>query len=37
MDNKETEFEKMLRELEKMPVPKRTCNIDDDNCESCSG
>ena len=23
MENKETEFEKMLRELEKMPVPKR--------------
>jgi hypothetical protein len=37
MENKETEFEKMLRELEKMPVPERTCSIDDENCESCSG
>ena len=37
MEEKLTEFEKMLRELEKKPVPARTCNIDDENCESCSG
>ena len=33
----ETEFEKMLRNLESKPVPERTCNIDDETCESCSG
>jgi len=37
MEEKLTEFEKMLKELEKKPVPERTCNIDDENCESCSG
>ena len=34
---KTTEFEKLLKELEKKPVPKRQCNIDNNNCESCSG
>jgi len=37
MKDKETEFEKMLKNLESIPVPERTCNIDDNNCESCSG
>jgi len=37
MEEKLTEFEKMLKELENKAVPKRTCNIDDENCESCSG
>ena len=37
MEGKSTEFEKMLDRLEKEPVPERTCNIDDENCESCSG
>tara|TARA_R110000772_G_scaffold54188_1_gene123684 strand:- start:7917 stop:8030 length:114 start_codon:yes stop_codon:yes gene_type:complete len=37
MKEKETEFDKMLRNLENKPVPERTCNIDDENCESCSG
>jgi hypothetical protein len=23
--------------MENLPVPERTCNIDDDTCESCSG
>ena len=32
-----SEFEKMLAELENKPVPERTCNIDDETCESCSG
>jgi len=27
----------MLKELENKAVPERTCNIDDENCESCSG
>ncbi len=33
----ETEFEKMLKRLESQAVPERTCSIDDENCESCSG
>tara|TARA_R110000803_G_scaffold27269_4_gene63869 strand:+ start:1625 stop:1738 length:114 start_codon:yes stop_codon:yes gene_type:complete len=37
MKEKETEFDKMLRNLENKPVPERTCNIDDETCESCSG
>tara|TARA_R100000544_G_scaffold15368_1_gene7218 strand:- start:709 stop:822 length:114 start_codon:yes stop_codon:yes gene_type:complete len=37
MEEKLTEFEKMLKELENKEVPERTCNIDDENCESCSG
>tara|TARA_R110002096_G_scaffold264421_1_gene457972 strand:- start:307 stop:420 length:114 start_codon:yes stop_codon:yes gene_type:complete len=37
MKDKETEFEKMLKNLESIPVPERTCNIDDETCESCSG
>jgi hypothetical protein len=37
MKEKETEFEKMLKNLESIPVPERTCNIDDETCESCSG
>ena len=35
MDNKETEFEKMLRELAKKKVPDRQCSIEDEDCESC--
>ncbi len=34
---KKTEFEKLLEELEKKPVPTRQCSIDNNNCESCSG
>ena len=34
---KKTEFDKLLEELEKKPIPKRQCSIDDNNCESCSG
>jgi len=37
MEKKQSEFEKMLEQLENKPVPERTCNIDDENCESCSG
>tara|TARA_R100000278_G_scaffold100400_1_gene77059 strand:- start:2818 stop:2931 length:114 start_codon:yes stop_codon:yes gene_type:complete len=37
MIEKKTEFEKMLERFEKEPVPERTCNIDDETCESCSG
>ena len=34
---KKTEFEKLLEELEKKPVPIRQCSIDNNDCESCSG
>ena len=34
---KKSEFEKLLEELEKKKVPARQCNINDNNCESCSG
>ena len=34
---KKSEFEKLLEELEKKKVPARQCNIDNNNCESCSG
>lgn len=37
MIEEKSEFEKMLERLEKQTVPERTCNIDDENCESCSG
>jgi hypothetical protein len=37
MTEEKTEFEKMLEKLEKKPVPKRTCDIHDETCESCSG
>jgi hypothetical protein len=37
MIEEKSEFEKMLERLEKETVPERTCSIDDDNCESCSG
>ena len=32
-----TEFEKLLEEAEKKPVPTRQCSTDDTTCESCSG
>jgi len=34
---KKKEIDKLLEELEKKPVPKRQCNIDNNTCESCSG
>ena len=37
MEEKLTEFEKMLKELENKTVPERKWNIDDENCESWSG
>ena len=37
MIEEKTEFQKMLEKLEKEQVPERTCNIDDESCESCSG
>ena len=37
MDNKQTDLEELIKKLEKIPVPERTCNIEDENCESCSG
>lgn len=37
MIEEKTEFQKMLEKLETKPVPERTCNIDDETCESCSG
>ncbi len=35
--NNQTDLEDLIKKLEKLPVPERTCNIDDINCESCSG
>lgn len=35
--NKQTNLEDLIKKMEKLPVPERTCDIDDDNCESCSG
>ena len=32
-----TEFEKLLEELEKKPVPPRQCDIEENACESCGG
>lgn len=35
MNEKESEFEKYLKELETKPVPTRQCSIEDEDCESC--
>jgi len=37
MIEEKSEFVIMLEMLESQPVPERTCSIDDENCESCSG
>jgi|GEM_PF-5575713 len=37
MEKNQTNLEDLIKRLEKVPVPERTCNIDDNNCESCSG
>jgi hypothetical protein len=37
MIEEKTEFQKMLERLESQAVPERTCSIDDETCESCSG
>jgi ferredoxin len=34
-EEKKTEFEKLLANLEERPVPERQCNIDDEECISC--
>jgi len=35
--NNQTNLEELIKKLEKVPVPERTCNIEDESCESCSG
>ena len=37
MNDKKNEFEKLLEKLENLPTPERTCEIDNNDCESCSG
>lgn len=37
MKNKQTDLEDLIKRLEDVPVPERTCNIEDETCESCSG
>jgi hypothetical protein len=37
MEKNQTDLEDLIKRLEKVPVPERTCNIEDENCESCSG
>ncbi len=37
MKNKQTDLEELIKSLENIPVPERTCNIEDETCESCSG
>ena len=35
--NNQTNLEDLIKKMENLPVPERTCNIDDETCESCSG
>ena len=35
--NNQTNLEDLIKKMKNLPVPERTCNIDDDTCESCSG
>ena len=37
MKERQTDLEELIKKLEKIPVPERTCDIDDEQCESCSG
>lgn len=37
MKNKQTDLEDLIKRLEDVPVPERTCNIEDETCESCGG
>lgn len=37
MKNKQTDLEDLIKRLEDVPVPERTCNMEDETCESCSG
>ena len=37
MKNKQTDLEDLIKRLEDVPVPERTCNIEYETCESCSG
>ena len=37
MEKNQTDLEDLIKRLEKIPTPERTCNIEDENCESCSG
>ena len=37
MKERQTDLEELIKKLEKIPVPERACDIDDEQCESCSG
>ena len=37
MEKNQTNLEDLIKRMENLPVSERTCNIDDENCESCSG
>jgi hypothetical protein len=37
MEKNQTNLEDLIKKMEKVPVPERTCNIEDESCESCSG
>lgn len=35
MKNKQTDLEDLIKRLQDIPVPERTCNIEDESCENC--
>jgi hypothetical protein len=35
--NKQTNLEDLIKKMEKLPVPERNCDIDDENWESYLG
>ena len=37
MERKQTDLEDLIKKMENLPVPERTCDIEDETCESCSG
>jgi hypothetical protein len=37
MEKNQTNLEELIKRMENVPVPERTCNIEDESCESCSG
>tara|TARA_B110000902_G_scaffold158813_1_gene182026 strand:+ start:4414 stop:4527 length:114 start_codon:yes stop_codon:yes gene_type:complete len=37
MEKKQTDLEDLIKRMESLPVPERTCDIEDETCESCSG
>ena len=37
MEKNQTNLEDLIKRMENVPVLERTCNIEDESCESCSG